>query len=226
MKKSTLNIYIRLAKLFKKHGFSLYMVGGTSRDYLLSRYTDDLDLATDALVDEMLKILPEDYDIRTPFKKYGNLKIKMDDLLVDITTFRSEQNYQDSRHPQSVQFVKSLEIDAKRRDFTINALYIDETLLNIYDFYDGVDDLINHRIKMIGDPQVRIEEDPLRILRAIRFSLKLNFEIDETLKECIINNISLLKRLNPVKVNEEICKMKEINPVKTEQLLNLYGIVV
>lgn len=226
MKKSVVNIFKKLAKLFKVHGYNLYMVGGTSRDYIMSRHTLDLDLATDALVDEMIKILPPEYDVRTPFKKYGNLKIKMEDVLVDITTLRVEEEYLDHRHPTKIKFVKELELDSNRRDFTINALYIDDTLANIYDYHDGVNDLIEHRIRMIGDPDTRIKEDPLRILRALRFSLKLNFVLEESLIIAIKKHIPLLSTLNPLKIKEEIQKMDEINPIKTKIILQEYGITI
>lgn len=224
MRKHILNIFLKLSKLFKAHGFTLYMVGGTSRDYILSRDTTDLDLATDAKVEEMLPFLNPLYETKTPFKKYGNVKFKTNDAFVDITTLREESNYQDSRHPNTITFVKGPENDAKRRDFTVNALYIDDSLTNIHDYYGGLEDLLKNRIKMIGDPNVRLEEDPLRILRALRFSLKLNFTLDEELAIAIKSKVELIKKLNPEKVKEEILKMYEINEISAKKLLSDYNI--
>ena len=102
--------------------------------------------------------------------------------------------------------VTKVEDDFKRRDFTVNAIYIDDEE-NVYDFADGISDLKKGVLKMIGDPQVRIKEDPLRILRALRFSLTLDFLLDEELKKAIVDNVSLLEKINPSKINVEIKKI-------------------
>jgi len=225
MKKYVTNIFLKLAKLFKQNGFELYLVGGSARDYILGRDTEDLDLATDALVEDMLKIIPQTYNVRTPFKKYGNIKISFDSIQVDITTLREESDYDDSRHPSKITFVKELEKDSNRRDFTINALYLDSTLKSIFDYHDGVDDLVSFRIKMIGDPKTRIKEDPLRIIRALRFALKLNFTIEPELDEILRSSITLLKKLTPQKVDDEIDKMRSFNLIKANEVLRDYKII-
>ena len=225
MKTVVTNIYLKLAKLFKENGYILYMVGGSSRDYIMSRDTGDLDLGTDATPDQMIPFLRDKYDIKTPFKKYGNIKIHLGDILIDITTLRVEGEYDDSRHPSKISFVKDPESDSKRRDFTINAFYLKDDLKSIYDYHNGVDDLVGNRIRMIGDPLVRINEDPLRILRALRFSLKLNFDLDDLLSNAIKENLFLLNLLNPEKIKEEVNKILNINPVKGEALLKSYNIL-
>lgn len=198
-----LNIFKSLAKLFKENGFSLFMIGGTSRDYLLKLEVLDYDFVSDATPEDMKKFLP---DANYHFEKYGSVRLKIDGVHVDITTFRSEGEYLDFRHPSNVKYVKTIEEDFVRRDFTINAIYIDEDMKCI-DPSGGLIDLKNRVIRFIGDPIKRIKEDPLRILRAERFKEKLNFEIEEKSLEAINKYRYLLDKLNPEKVKEELRKL-------------------
>lgn len=198
-----LNIFKTLARLFKENGFSLFMIGGTSRDYLLNLEVLDYDFVSDATPEDMKEFLPE---ANYHFEKYGSVRLKIDGVHVDITTFRSEGEYLDFRHPNSVKYVKTIEEDFVRRDFTINAIYIDEDMKCI-DPSGGLIDLKNRVIRFIGDPIKRIKEDPLRILRAERFKEKLNFEIEEKSLEAINKYRYLLDKLNPEKVKEELRKL-------------------
>lgn len=198
-----LNIFKSLAKIFKENGFSLFMIGGTSRDYLLNLEVLDYDFVSDATPEDMKKFLPQ---ANYHFEKYGSVRLKIDGVHVDITTFRSEGEYLDFRHPNSVKYVKTIEEDFVRRDFTINAIYIDEDMKCI-DPSGGLIDLKNRIIRFIGDPIKRIKEDPLRILRAERFKEKLNFEIEEKSLEAINKYRYLLDKLNPEKVKEELRKI-------------------
>jgi len=198
-----LNLFKSLAKLFKENGFSLFMIGGTSRDYLLNLEVLDYDFVSDATPGDMKKFLPQ---ANYHFEKYGSVRLKIGGVHVDITTFRSEGEYLDFRHPNSVKYVKTIEEDFVRRDFTINAIYIDEDMKCI-DPSGGLNDLKNRTIRFIGDPIKRIKEDPLRILRAERFKEKLNFEIEEKSLEAINKYRYLLDKLNPEKVKEELRKL-------------------
>ena len=164
-------IFKKLSQLFNSYGFRLYMIGGTTRDFLLGKEVFDYDFVSDATPDDMKVFLK---DAEYYFAKYGSVKVKVDGVHVDITTLRKEGAYQDYRHPSEITYVKSIDEDYVRRDFTINAIYMDENF-NIIDPSNGVKDLENKIIRFIGDPQKRIEEDPLRILRAERFAKKLNF---------------------------------------------------
>lgn len=215
-----LNIFFDLTTLFAKHGFRLYMIGGSSRDYLLGLPLDDLDLVTDATPAQMEKFLP-DADFR--FAYYGNVKLRVANHRIDITTLREEAGYKDYRHPQSVSFVTEIEKDYRRRDFTINAIYLDEKL-NVIDFNEGLEHLKQKRLVVIGEANLRLQEDPIRILRALRFVLKLNFELDESLRRAIINNIDMLEYVNPAKVNAEIMKMEQIDIAKAKEILFSFGI--
>lgn len=191
-------IFLDLANLFEKYGFSLYIIGGTSRDYLLGRPVDDYDFVTDATPDEMKEFLENaDYT----FSKFGTIRLSFYGRKVDIVTLRTEGEYADYRHPKTIKYIRRIEEDYVRRDFTINALYIDKKF-NVFDFC-GLQDLKNGIIRLIGDPEKRIREDPLRILRAERFAKKLGFVIDEQTLKAIKNNRHLLKELNPDKVREE-----------------------
>lgn len=213
-------LFVSLANRFAQHGYHLYLIGGSSRDFLLKIACFDMDLVTDATPQTVLEIL-DDGDIT--FIKYGIVKYKYDNLHVDIATFRKESDYLDYRHPATIQFTTSMQEDAKRRDFTINAIYIDKDL-NTYDFYGGLNDLKSGIIKTIGDPYVRFKEDPLRIFRCLRFALKTHFMLDEKTQNAAHELIYLLDNLNPQKVLEEINKMKKISLDETERILTEYHI--
>ena len=204
-KQKNLKSFEKLFNLFSDNDYSLFMVGGTVRDYLLGLELFDMDVVTNATPEDMKKFLPTaDYT----FARFGSVKYKLDDVKFDITTLRKESGYIDARHPNKIIFCDSLEEDVKRRDFTINGLYMDNNL-KVYDFVGGQLDLENKIIRMIGDPDKRIKEDPLRIIRALRFSIEFGFSIDEDLQKSIENNKELLKKLNPEKIKEELHKSKD-----------------
>ena len=209
-----------VSNIFEEHGYKIYAVGGTVRDFLLEREVHDYDFATDATPEEMKLFLDNYNDV---FAKYGVMIYRHKGIKIEITTLRKESSYNDSRHPGKIQFVKNLEEDYLRRDFTINALYMDKNK-KIYDFCDGLNDLKQKEIRVIGSIDKRMKEDPLRILRALRFSLALNFKLDDSLDSYIQNNIDLLNKLNPNKIREEITKMQKINIVGTQDILLKYGI--
>ena len=192
-------IFTKLAKLFNDNGYRLFMIGGTTRDYLLNKEVYDYDFVSDATPEEMSKFL---LDANYHFAKFGSVRTKVDGIHVDITTLRVEGEYLDSRHPSKIEYVKEIEKDYIRRDFTINAIYMDENF-KIIDPSNGTKDLKKGIIRFIGDPTKRIKEDPLRILRAERFAKKLNFIIEPKSLEAIENNRQLLAKINPDKIKEE-----------------------
>ena len=188
-----------LKDVFSKNGFHLYVVGGTVRDFLLGKEITDLDFVTDATPEEEMKFIPEaDFT----FKKFGAVRYPYKGKHIDITTLRQEGEYNDSRHPSKVTFVKDPKLDYVRRDFTINAMYLDEEY-KVIDFSSGQEDLKKKLIRFIGDPAKRIEEDPLRIARAERFAKCLGFEIEEKTLQAIKDKRDLLAKLNPEKLKEE-----------------------
>ena len=211
----TIKAFDYLKAIFNQHGFHLYVVGGTVRDYLLGLPLTDLDFVTDATPEDEEKFIPNDLLIEnsekksqkslnsnSTFKKYGAIRYPFEGKHIDITTLRQEGQYNDSRHPSSVKFVKDPKLDYVRRDFTVNALYLDEEY-NVLDFVGGQEDIKKKIIRFIGDPEKRIEEDPLRICRAERFASVLGFEIEEETKKSLTKMRYLLEKMNPDKLKEE-----------------------
>ena len=214
-----LRAFVELAKLFDKHGFHAYLVGGSVRDFLIEKELFDMDVATDATPSEMKEFLLEaDYT----YEKYGSIKVRFFQIGFDVTTFRKEEGYSDHRHPCRVEFTRNIKEDVKRRDFTINALYLDKSL-TLLDYVGGEKDIKNKLIRMVGNPSQRLKEDPLRIVRAIRFASDLDFEIEKSLAKAIEENAYLLKELNIEKIKEEVrkCHKKE----KLLDFLKKVGIV-
>ena len=213
--------FLELNKLFEDNGFSLYMVGGTVRDYLMGLSLDDMDVVTDATPDDIKKFLP---DASYVFARFGSVSFKTEKKVkFDITTLREEKGYEDARHPNKIHFVKDLSIDVKRRDFTINALYMNSKL-EVIDYVNGQEDLKNHTLRMVGNPDIRIKEDPLRIIRALRFSIDYKLHIDSELDKAIRNNISLLEKLNIEKIRQDIKKIKNKDSASISKLFEEYNI--
>lgn len=204
--------FIALSKKFQEHDFKLYMVGGTVRDFLNGIDLTDMDVVTDATPEQMKSILEKaDYT----FSNLGCVRYKSNNIKFDITTLRKEKSYKDSRHPMKVQFVKDLKDDVVRRDFTVNAMYMDDKF-SVIDYVNGREDLNNQILRMVGNPDERIKEDPLRILRAIRFSLDYNLIIEPKLKKSLKANINLLDNLNRDKIAMEIKRIhcQDIDSIK------------
>ncbi|MFA5421693.1 MAG: hypothetical protein WC344_02700 [Bacilli bacterium] len=197
-------IFRDLSDLFEKHGFSLFMIGGTSRDFLLGIDVLDYDFATDATPEEMEAFLD---GADATFAKFGTMRFIHKNQRIDIVTLRVEGDYVDYRHPKTIRYVRDIKLDYVRRDFTINALYINRDF-QVHDFAGGLTDLKAGIIRLIGDPEKRIIEDPLRILRAERFAKKLGFKIEEQTLLAMEKYRHLLKKLNPDKVREEKNKQK------------------
>lgn len=212
--------FFALAKRFAEHGYHLWLIGGSSRDYLLHLPLEDFDLTTDALPSQMQTFLPE---ANYRFAHYGTVSLVFQNQKMDITTLRQETAYFDRRHPQSLTFVTKPELDYPRRDLTINAIYIDAQLQRL-DFTTGEDDLRDQILRMIGDPYQRLQEDPLRILRVLRFQHRLGFRQELTLSKALVDCLPLLDLLNKAKVKLELQKMFKHRPHEAQLLLASYGI--
>ncbi len=194
---------------------SVYLVGGSTRDFLLKRDFTDFDFAT-TLTPKELRSIFNDADYH--FAKYGITNIKYKGYHITLATMRKETAYVDSRHPSEILFIKDINVDYLRRDFTINSIYMDSGK-NIIDPANGQIDLKNKTIRMIGDIKERIEEDLLRILRAIRFKYILGFSIEPKLNTYINNNLSLLKKINIDKITMELKKCNQEGRIYIEELL-------
>ena len=212
-----------LADIFEKHGFTLYLVGGTVRDYLLGYALDDMDAVTDATPNQIMEFLP---DVDDTFAHLGSLKYKdPSGVKFDITTLRKESGYSDSRHPNKVIFVSDLEDDYPRRDFTVNAMYMDKNL-KVYDFVNGQKDLKDHVLRMVGNPDQRLKEDPLRILRAIRFHLMYKLTIEKSLWEAMRDRFYLLENLTDAKIKSEVKKIDEskVDPKMKKEIYEQFDV--
>lgn len=208
--------------IIKKGKYKAYLVGGSSRDLLFARFFDDVDIATNAPLDfiyKTFKVVNEDG------KSMGSIKINYKNIIIELTKFRTEKYLEKSTFPKIDKFVDDPLLDANRRDFTINAIYLDLTNNEILDPFDGVKDLFSFTLKFIGDPLTRIKEDPSRIIRGIRLAYKLNIKIDEKTNEAFKENISELDRLSTNRFNKEIEKMiEEIGENRTSSILQEYNI--
>ncbi len=189
-----------LIRLLENNGHEAYAVGGCIRDALLGTAPNDWDLTTSASPDEVKDALSELRILDTGLK-HGTVSAVLDSVY-EITTFRIDGKYSDSRHPDTVSFSKRLEDDLSRRDFTINAMaYNDEC--GLVDVFGGAEDLENGVIKCVGDPEKRMDEDALRILRAARFQSRLGFSIDPDTKKAILNHIPQLSFVSKERIGSE-----------------------
>ena len=193
-----------LSSIFHAHGFSLYLVGGAVRDYLLSKPSHDFDFTTDARPEEIKNMFRHTIDTGI---KHGTVTVLFKGGSYEITTFRTESDYTDSRHPDSVTFVRSLSEDLKRRDFTINAFACDLQSGEIIDEHGGFQDLDNCVIRAIGIPEERFREDALRIMRAARFSAKLGFEIEKDTKNAMCQLSSSITKVSEERIREELFRL-------------------
>lgn len=193
-----------LSKL-KENGYQAYVVGGAVRDFLMGKTPHDYDLTSDALPSQISDVFKDFYQEHSG-EKHGTIRVIVDHKPIEITTFRCDEGYTDYRRPDNVEFVKDVYIDSKRRDFSINAFYYSEG--HIYDFHEGLEDLNNKVIKTIGNPSARFHEDALRILRAIRFSAKLGYEIESKTKTALLY---CKEELNLIAKERILIELKEIS---------------
>ncbi len=184
---------------------NVYLVGGFVRDTMLGKMTSDMDFAVKNDPQSVYKAFPYGHY----FEKYGTISFTLSDYKITIASLRKESGYNDSRHPDQVTFVKDINIDYRRRDFTVNALYADSDLNILDPSKKGFKDLQRKKLRLIGNPNKRLKEDPLRIVRAFRFRYELDMEFSRSLQHAINKNLPLITRLNPDKVREEINKCPE-----------------
>lgn len=184
-------------------GFEAYFVGGSVRDVLLHRHVHDVDITTSAYPEEVKELFDKSIDTGI---KHGTVTVLYGGESYEITTFRTESGYQDFRRPDHVTFVQNLDEDLKRRDFTINALAMDMHG-NIVDLFNGIEDLKNHIIRAVSNPEKRFHEDALRMMRAVRFMSQLEFKLEEKTEQAIKDNHELLKKISVERIREEFVKM-------------------
>lgn len=214
-----------LATLFRAHNFPLFLVGGSVRDCLLSRKASDFDFCTSALPNE-IKMILQGYKTIDVGAKYGTIGVIFKSALCEITTFRSERDYTDNRHPQSVAFERDINADLSRRDFTINALAFDILSGRLIDNFGGVADLKRGKIRAVGDANKRFSEDALRILRAFGLVAKFGFKIESETKSAIVAQKSLLKNISKERVEAEIIKIlrSDFAPLALKEMKQIFAI--
>lgn len=212
---------IKMLDKLNSNGFKAYIVGGYPRDLILNRESFDIDICTDATPKEMKEIFK---DSMLPKVEYGSVTVIYHKVRFEITTFRKDLKYKNHRLPVKIEYVDSLLEDLKRRDFTINTLCLDKDG-NILDLLNGRKEIESKTIKMVGSPKRRLQEDALRILRAIRFATILDFKLDGNLKKYIKKYSYLLKELSYYRKREELEKiflspniLKGINLIKELEL--------
>ena len=188
-----------------ENGYEAFMVGGCVRDSILNLTPNDYDITTSATPQEIMNIF-KDYKIIDTGIKHGTVSIILNNNIYEITTYRIEGEYENNRRPKNVEFTSNIEEDLKRRDFTINAMAYNEQF-GIVDKFNGLEDLQKRIIKTVGNPDERFEEDGLRMIRAIRFSSKLGFSIDENTLNSIYKNAYIVKNISIERINDEFTKI-------------------
>jgi poly(A) polymerase len=224
------DIIITLAEAFRAQHKQLYMVGGTVRDGLLHRgKSSDADLATDAKPDEIKQIVAPTHPSAVVLvgERFGTVRLHYDNEIIEITTFRSEQYHAESRKPE-VCFGTKLEDDLLRRDFTINAMARHPLTGHISDPFGGKQDLEAHILRAVGnEPDKRFDEDPLRLLRAVRFAAQLDFTIEPETRRSMIRQAHKLQKISRERIRDEMNKLLlSDHPAKGLDLLVELGLML
>lgn len=197
--KSAQKILDRLSR----SGYQAYIVGGCVRDALLGRVPDDYDITTSALPEEVKALFEKTVDTGI---SHGTVTVISDNVPYEVTTFRIDGEYHDSRHPVSVSFTQMVEFDQARRDFTVNAMCYNGST-GIVDSFGGISDLQNKIIRAVGDPAKRFEEDALRVFRAVRFSAVLGFDIEDNTARAVNEYKDNLKNISRERIYTEWKKL-------------------
>jgi tRNA nucleotidyltransferase (CCA-adding enzyme) len=244
----------QVTQTLKKAGFEAYLVGGCVRDLLMSKEPKDWDATTNAKPEQIIGLfektiyentfgtvrvviretqphinpLLEGEEAPSPFQEKAGDEVPREtpeNMIVEVTPYRTEAKYSDFRHPDEVQFSDNLKDDLKRRDFTINALALDSNG-HLTDMFEGIKDIKDKTIRAVGNPDDRFKEDALRMLRAVRFACQLNFSVSYETTESVLKNSSLIKKISAERVRDEFEKiiMSE-NPASGIVMLEKFGLL-
>ena len=192
-------------RMLEQAGFAAYVVGGCVRDDCLGLIPQDYDMCTSALPEQTEAVF-KDYRLVLTGKKHGTVGVVTEEGVVEITTFRTEGEYRDNRHPAWVSFVPEVEQDLARRDFTVNAMAWSPTR-GYADPFGGREDLKNGILRAVGDPEKRFREDSLRILRGVRFSVRFQLAVEPATEQAMFSQAYLMDNLARERVFEELCKL-------------------
>ncbi len=188
---------------FTANGYEAYAVGGCVRDTILGRVPDDWDITTSAMPAQVKKLFRRTVDTGLA---HGTVTVLLGGDSFEVTTFRTDGDYADHRHPDEVRYALRLQEDLKRRDFTINAMAYHPDC-GLVDPYGGMEDLKGERIRCVGNPRDRFEEDALRILRAVRFAAQLGFSIEEATMEALCERVPTLSYVSRERIQVELVKL-------------------
>lgn len=192
---------IKFMHVFKKKGYEIYVVGGALRNLLLKKPIDNWDFTTSATPEQIQTLFPEAFYNNT----YGTVTIPKEDSIYEVTPYRKESDYTDSRHPDKITWAKTVEEDLGRRDFSINAIAFDGK--RIIDPYNGRKHIKEKIVVAVGDPDKRFREDALRLIRAIRFASQLGFLIEKNTNNSLIRNSQLVKNISWERIRDEFLKI-------------------
>ena len=202
-------IILGINKTLTKNGFAGYLVGGCVRDLLMEKGPKDWDITTDASPEQIVALFPKTFYANV----YGTVTVVNEQATenslrhVEITPFRQETKYSDKRHPDQVIFTKDLESDLKRRDYTINAIAYETTKKQIVDPYKGQNDIKDKIVRTVGNPEERLEEDALRIMRGVRLAVELSFTINIETMEAMVKTSHMLKFIAQERIRDEFCRI-------------------
>jgi len=215
---STLDTARSIARVLISHGKQAFLVGGCVRDTLLNLKPKDFDVATDARPNEVLNLFPDSDQVGAHF---GVIIHKG----IEIATFRSDSVTSDGRRPDHVVFENDPKADASRRDFTINAMFMDPFSGEVLDFFGGQEDLEASILRAVGNPVRRFEEDHLRMMRAVRFAVRLGFRLDPNTRIAIMGQAERIKDIAVERTTEELRKALAIDGVRTISILADTGLL-
>lgn len=215
----------KMNSIFEQNGFKAYLVGGAVRDALMGKEPSDLDLTTDATPEQVMQIFNK---VIPTGIAHGTVTVHFMKEEIEVTTFRTESDYSDGRHPDKVSFTRNLEEDLSRRDFTMNAIAASIKNGEISDPFNGRNDIKQKIIRTVGNPYERFSEDGLRPVRALRFSSQLGFEIEEETLKAISHPeiLSVTKNISPERFRDELMKLlKAEKPSEGLKLMEKTGIM-
>ena len=217
---------ISVIRTLRDAGYPAYLVGGCVRDVLLGREPEDYDVTTRATPEEVMRLFPETYAVGAQF---GVVLVPAPDhsFTVEVATFRSDGDYSDGRRPDSVRYSENARDDVQRRDFTINGLLLDPLSDEVLDYVGGRKDMEAKLVRTIGDPAQRFAEDKLRLLRAVRFAARLNYEIETSTFAAIQNLAPQVHQVSRERVAQELHKMlTEGHARRAFELLDATGLLL
>lgn len=198
-----LNGALTVVKTLHDHGHEAYFAGGAVRDLILGRKVADIDVATSAPPEEIERFFPKTIPLG---KEFGVVVVVQDSRQYEVTTFRKESGYLNGRHPAEVHFTDARQ-DVQRRDFTVNALFLDPWTEEIIDYVGGREDLKRKLVRTVGPPGPRFEEDRLRVLRAIRFACQLGFRIEPETYQQVQNYAQKLTQVSSERIRDELLRI-------------------